>query len=131
MKNGPYELVKAPNDYPGKRYRGKYVYEHHLVWWQNTGELVPEGYTIHHKNGKKRDNSICNLELLTRAQHAADHQRERRMEPDPILNCSWCLKEFTYPARNYRYKKKHKDQKHFFCSRSCSAKYQFNHSRVS
>jgi len=43
MKNGPYEMVIAPEEYPGRRYRNRYVYEHQLVWWKNTGKLVPKG----------------------------------------------------------------------------------------
>lgn len=27
VRNGPYEMVVAPAEYPGTRYRGKYVYE--------------------------------------------------------------------------------------------------------
>ena len=31
MKSGNYILIKAPDNYPGKKYRGKYCYEHHYV----------------------------------------------------------------------------------------------------
>ena len=40
MKNGDYILVKAPTNYPGKKYRNKYCYEHHLVYWQHYG-IIP------------------------------------------------------------------------------------------
>jgi len=78
MRNGPYELVVAPADYPGKRYRGRYVYEHHLVWWQHTGEVVPEGHVVHHKNEHKRDNRFDNFELQAKPLHDAAHGRLRR-----------------------------------------------------
>jgi len=79
VKNGPYELVVAPIDYPGFKYRGKYCYEHHLVWWRHTGELVLHPFLLHHKNEDKRDNRFENLEKLTRSEHTAQHGVERNM----------------------------------------------------
>lgn len=37
MRCGPYILIIPPPEYPGKKYRGRYAYEHHVVWWENTG----------------------------------------------------------------------------------------------
>ena len=49
-----YKFVKAPENYPGKIYQfGNRILEHHLVWWENTGELVEDGEIIHHKNENK------------------------------------------------------------------------------
>lgn len=73
MKNGPYELVVAPPGFPGKRYRGRYAYEHTVVWWQHTGEVPGPDETIHHKNENKRDNRFDNLERKTRSRHTRDH----------------------------------------------------------
>jgi hypothetical protein len=116
MKNGPYELVRAPDDYPGKRYRGRYVYEHILVWWSNTGYLPVPGEVVHHKNGKKRDNRFRNLELKTIAAHNAEHAR-----PAPVkrLRCASCKKRFSRLARDLRLKKK-RGQTRFYCSPSCA-----------
>ena len=75
VKNGDYELVVAPSDYPGTKYRGRYVYEHHLVWWRTTGETVPKGSVLHHRNEEKRDNRFANLELKDVAAHARGHAR--------------------------------------------------------
>jgi len=58
MINGDYILIKPPVEYPGKRYRGKYVYEHHVIWWMNTGEILKDKEIIHHINHDKHDNSI-------------------------------------------------------------------------
>lgn len=72
MRNGNYELVLAPEDYPGRKYRGRYCYEHRLVVWQKTGQL-PDDLVIHHINENKRDNRISNLQVLTREEHTHLH----------------------------------------------------------
>ena len=77
MKNGKYILVVAPEAYFMKKYRGKYCYEHHLVWHAKYG-AIPVGHIIHHKNGDKHDNRVENLELLSRDDHSARHGEEKR-----------------------------------------------------
>ena len=114
MRNGPYELIVAPEDYPGKRYRGRYAYEHHVVWWLKTGDLIPDGWVIHHKNEDKRDNRFRNLELKTVAVHTSEHQKPAEMQ---ILKCTWCKEKFEKPVRYVKSKKK-QGQKRFYCCRS-------------
>lgn len=80
MKCGNYELVKAPLDYPGKKYRDKYCYEHHLVWWQITGNIISEKEVIHHINENKRDNRFENLELLNKKVHTSNHSKNMSKE---------------------------------------------------
>lgn len=122
MRNGPYELVVAPGNYPGRKYRGRYVYEHHLVWWMNTGQLVPEGHVVHHKNEIKRDNSFDNLELKSKGDHTAEHN-EDRSDPPIKLVCAWCKQPFTMKMRTYKLKAK-RGQRTFCCSRSCQVRKQ-------
>jgi hypothetical protein len=117
MKNGPYELVIAPADYPGPRYRDRYCYEHHLVWWKNTGEVPGLGFDVHHKNENKRDNRFKNLEKKTHAGHAGEHSRERG-KPPVMLICEWCWTPFFKKQRHHRFLVK-AGQTQFFCSRSC------------
>lgn len=121
MKNGPYELVVAPEDYPGFKYRGRYVYEHHLVWWKKTGQLVPDGHVVHHKNGKHRDNRFSNLELKTVADHSSEHAEPA---PTTTMVCAWCNEEFEREVRDVRSKKKN-GQRNFFCCRSHQVKHQW------
>lgn len=116
MKNGPYELVKAPLDYPGKKYRGLYCYEHHLVYWKKHRIVPSNGEVIHHKNGIKRDNRIQNLELKTVKEHNADHNKK----PPWIGNCDNCFKSIQRMPGNIEYKKR-MGQKYFFCSIKCQA----------
>ncbi|MFH0869406.1 MAG: HNH endonuclease [archaeon] len=45
------------------------------IWWfeKNIGRKVKPGYVIHHKNGKKLDNSISNLEEISIDDHNKIH----------------------------------------------------------
>ena len=70
----PYRWVKAPSDYPGPVYSwaGR-VLEHHLVWWINTGERVPDGFDVHHRDDVGLNNDFGNLELMAHGEHSAYH----------------------------------------------------------
>lgn len=122
MKNGPYELLVAPEDYPGKKYRGRYVYEHHLVWWQTTGTLVPEDMLIHHKNEQKRDNRFENLELMLRSSHSRNHHTGPKYGT-VFCTCAWCDAVFEIPSREYSSRRR-AGNKNIFCSRSHAVKHQ-------
>lgn len=127
MRNGPYELVVAPPEYPGKRYRDRYCYEHQLVWWQHTGRLVGEGRLIHHRNDKKRDNRFENLEEVDRNIHTKQHSAERA--PDLIeVECGWCGKGLSMMPNVFNQRMKQSRSGKLFCSRSCGAKNQ--HSEI-
>lgn len=121
MKNGPYELVIAPPEYPGKRYRDRYVYEHQLVWWQSTGQLVPDDCLVHHKNEQKRDNRIDNLELKNRAAHSSEHALERQPTRMTTYICGNCTKEVTVTSRLLKQRLRKAKCGLVFCSISCSS----------
>jgi len=81
MRNGPYELVVAPPDYPGMHYRGRYCYEHHLVYWRAHGVVPEPGQVIHHIDGDKRHNVATNLELMEAGEHSTEHLLSRPKKP--------------------------------------------------
>jgi hypothetical protein len=54
-----------------------YAYEHLLVWCASGRPRPADGKMLHHLNEDKTDNRICNLELMTRAEHNALHIAER------------------------------------------------------
>lgn len=115
MRNGPYELITAPVNYPGKRYRGKYAYEHRVEFWKANGYLPEE---VHHKDEAKRNNCLSNLEGVTGVQHKKHHGRlvsERKLMVD--LQCSWCSAQFKVSLRAYKQKVKVR-QERFYCCRS-------------
>lgn len=95
MKNGEYELIVAPEDYPGKKYRGKYAYEHRVVYWRTHG-IVPE--VVHHKNEVKRDNSPSNLEATNPSEHTSEHLK-KRATPSTVVSCAWCGAQFEADRR--------------------------------
>lgn len=114
MRNGPYNLVVAPNDYPGKLYRGRYAYEHHVVYWRANGELPGPGFVIHHINKDKRDNRPINLELTSAAEHGKHHAK--RVDP-VVVPCAQCGITIHMLPRDYRFKTKI-GQRRFFCCRA-------------
>jgi hypothetical protein len=119
MKNGPYELVIAPSDYPGKKYRGRYCYEHHLVWWQNTGTLPGPDELIHHKDEQKRRNVFDNLELMKKVGHA-HHHGSKQTRSYVEMRCPACRCVFIKEKRHTHIWKK--DGKYTTCSRRCKGR---------
>lgn len=118
MKNGQYELVRAPDGYPGKRYRGRYAYEHIVVWWQNTGAMPPPGCVVHHKNHQKRDNRFDNLECKTATAHNHEHSAARQA-PDERATCKVCGREFDVAPSDARRRRRASANGEIACSRSC------------
>jgi hypothetical protein len=113
MRNGLYLMVLAPLDYPGKLYRGRYCYEHHLVWWQNTGKTISYGQVIHHRNEDKHDNTIENLELITSREHNKHHGKINHLRSIKNINCLNCGCSFVQKKRPVQ----------IFCSRRCIGLY--------
>ena len=70
-----YVYVYIP-DHPNATKEG-YVMKHRLVMEQNIGGYIPQGYVVHHKNGKRNDNEIENLELMKFSEHAKYHNKKR------------------------------------------------------
>lgn len=117
MRNGPYVMVKAPSTYPGKKYRSRYVYEHHLVWWNHMNQIVPDGYLIHHINEIKTDNRIDNLQLISRANHSSEHGQEAHIKNRKEIKCAGCQKNFY--LKGSQFKKRTEQSNNLYCIRSC------------
>jgi hypothetical protein len=114
MRNGNYEMIVAPADWPGFRYRGRYVYEHVYVYWKKTGYLPGPGEVVHHINEDRRDNHSENLTLKTKSKHSKDHAKT---VPPVVLTCLSCGRTFTRKPNNARFKEKKGTMQ--FCSRPC------------
>jgi hypothetical protein len=78
----------------------KTIDEHRLIWKNTFGE-IPEGYVVHHKDGDGKNNSLDNLELMTRLEHNRLHFKLNR-------SCKFCRCNNKLHAKGYC--QKHYDQ---------------------
>ena len=110
-----YKFVTAPENYPGKTYEfGNRILEHHLVWWLNTGEVVGDGFIIHHKNENKTDNRFENLEKMEIGEHTSLHKTTNSFI---TYTCPSCGVEFSRSERIHKSRK----SKNVYCSNKCSS----------
>ncbi len=121
MKNGDYILVIAPEDYPGKKYRGKYCQEHVLNYWKHYGVLPNENEIIHHKDKNKYNNDWTNLELESRKSHVSHHKIEMGRKAIKFI-CPVCNKISIKYKNNTCYGTFSKVNQILTCSRNCSGK---------
>jgi len=115
VRNGEYILVVAPDDYPGKKYRGRYCYEHILVFWQHYHVLPGPDEIIHHIDGNKHNNNIENLQLKTREKHTSEHKKQQGKNMLRLI-CPGCGNEFTVEKRQSYMSKPYSCT---CCSRKC------------
>jgi hypothetical protein len=82
-----------------------YVFAHIVAYEKHTGITVPDGYVVHHINGKKNDNSPENLLMMTRKEHTMFHHvgKKRSVETKQKLS-SWAKDRLSVPSRHPRFK---------------------------
>lgn len=51
----------------------RYAYEHVVVVMQSLGRPLGDDEVVHHRNGRRDDNRIENLEVTSRSDHAREH----------------------------------------------------------
>ncbi len=88
--HGYYALLRPDHPYADKR---GYVFEHRLVMEKHLGRYLRRDEVVHHKNGKKDDNRLSNLVLMTRYEH------DSAKRPIYIVTCPHCQK--TYPMAGH------------------------------
>lgn len=86
--------------------RGMPIYR--LVWKLFKGE-VPKGYVIHHKDNMKTDDSLDNLELMTKSEHIGHHASLREKTEKQIEHARQLGLKYNSLARSVHIEK-HKKQ---------------------
>lgn len=101
-----YMHVKRP-DYPRCDRHG-WAQRSHVVWWLRTGQVVPVGYNVHHRDDNSLNDRFYNLELLLHGEHTRLTVSKPRVE----LVCAACgVVFYRLESRAGR-----------FCSRPCAFK---------
>jgi hypothetical protein len=60
---------------------GRWISEHRWVWMKrHRRDSIPNGYQVHHRNKRPRDNRPANLVLLTKEKHEMIHADQRAEE---------------------------------------------------
>jgi len=72
-EKGQFVKTTGSEPYKNVQYKSKRMGEHRRAWIKEYGE-IPKGMMIHHKNGKKKDNRIENLELMDFNKHNNLHK---------------------------------------------------------
>ena len=64
----------------------------HRVVWENSHGPIPNGYSVHHKNGNKLDNDLENLELVDPLTHKRLHSGCILIDGEWHKPCGTCSK---------------------------------------
>ncbi len=86
-----YIYISVPREGSSYLYPSE-IPEHRYVWERVNGKL-PDGWIVHHINGKKDDNRIENLIALPKKNHNNSIQKWGRDKF--LITCPFCNKEFS------------------------------------
>lgn len=116
IHKGNYMYALVP-EHPNATKNG-YVLLHRVVMENHLGRLLLPEEVVHHIDENKFNNSIENLRILSKVEHAKLHQigHERTYKS---FTCPQCGKIFSKEIRECHGSRKYGP----FCSRSCSGKF--------
>jgi hypothetical protein len=84
----------------------QYRLQHIIVMEDHIGRSLSKCEVVHHKDGNKQNNSIGNLELMTRSEHMKLHQKKRgRIGPSESKcdNCGSVIMVNGYSSSEFNY----------------------------
>lgn len=113
VKKGKY-LYAVVKNHPRSSSKG-YVLLHRVVMENSMGRILDINEVVHHINHNTHDNSIDNLQLMTRSEHSSHHAKKGRSFVS--LSCPNCGMEFEREKRNIKPNTTPK------CSRKCNGEY--------
>jgi uncharacterized C2H2 Zn-finger protein len=117
VSKGQYNYAVVPGHPNATKHN--YVLEHRVVIENHYQRFLYANEVVHHKNGNKKDNRLCNLELMTDSEHRAMHGKAAgRALID--LKCPTCGALFT---RRKGHTHLDKRSERTFCSRRCNGKF--------
>lgn len=109
VSKGEYDYAVVP-EHPKAIGHG-YVLAHRAIMENHIGRLLTEDEIVHHIDGNKKNNSLDNLEIMSKTEHSRHHRPKQVL----IINtCKNCNKEFS----------RRKGLTNVFCSRRCNGKFQ-------
>lgn len=123
-KGGGYMYCRTNPEHPKRNSNGLYPL-HRVLVENKIGRMLNDNEDVHHIDHDKNNNSIDNLQVLTKSDHAKMH---KPVLPCVIANCGWCNKEISLKPHSMRLRVKRSKNGIIFCSISCSAKKQFSDS---
>ena len=91
MGSGRYYLSQSRSNEGRRHAKGLHV----AIWEFYSGQTVPKGYEVHHKDGNPFNNDFSNLECLPRSEHRAmweakDPEKQRKhLERIRPLSAAW------------------------------------------
>ena len=115
-KGGGYQYCRTDPPHPKANTNGLYPL-HRVIVENHIGRLLTEEEVVHHKDENKTNDTLTNLEVLSRAQHSRHHQEVDLM----TLECPACGTIFDLKPHAYRLRSKRSKGKELGCSRSCGA----------
>lgn len=80
----------------GGRFKNGVQRLHQIIWMVGNDAVIPEGYEIHHIDGDKLNNSIHNLQLLSKKEHLSLHNKKKNVSEDTKKKISNTKKGNTF-----------------------------------
>jgi HNH endonuclease len=91
------------------RVGGRFFFVHRIIYWMMTGQSVPIGKQIDHRNGDGTDNRWSNLRVASRSQNMGNRDRNRVRVRNLPKGIGWHSRDGLYVAnfrgRNIKYSK--------------------------